>query len=149
MNKGLKKQNEPQREGMSQDQKVKRTIEAFLRLGRVWNVGRQGIIVSFNGVRVGKWRWDTNRMIINALDNDSGVKFRKVLQDIQRDGVLKSEVQPRREGVGTEIIFNTSEISKLAPGELDPIMKSRGYFIIDSDLPVFREGEEGENVPTV
>jgi hypothetical protein len=147
MPKTLKKQRESQREGMTFDQKSKRTIEAFLRLGRVWNRGRQGIITSFNGVRVGKWRWDTNRMIINALDNSAGNKFRKILRQIQSEGVMKTEVQPRKEGTGTIINMRTTELSKLSPGELDPIMKSHGYFVIDSNLPVLREGEEGATIP--
>lgn len=139
----LKKQNDSQREGLSLDEKMKRTIESFLRLGRVWNVGRQGIITSFNGVRVGTWKWDTNRMLVSPLENDSGKKFREVLRQIKLNGVLKSEVQPRKEGPGTEIIYRTIELSKLDPGELDPIMKTNGYFIIDNDLPVLAEGKEG------
>ena len=129
------------------DLERQRILGAFLKLGEIYNVGRQGIIVSFNGIRVGNWKWDTNRMLVSAINGDVGNKFRKTLREIIKEGVMTSEVRTSTDdALETQIFYKLTEISKLAPGELDGIMRDSGYFVIDSNLPVLANGEEGSDI---
>lgn len=131
-----------------EDREIKEVIGSFLKIGDVYNIGRQGIISSFNGTRVGTWKWDTNRMVVSALNGDTGSKFRKILQDIIAEGVMAPEVRETRDEdiLKTQIFYKLTEVSKLSPGELDSVMREKGYFVIDSNLPILSEGDEGDEV---
>jgi hypothetical protein len=134
------------------DPKIRETIENLIKLSKIWNVGRQGIIINFNGARVGNWKWDTNRMIINTADNPGGKKFKDLVNRLNKEGVMTSFIKSREgkdgipgisTGISTQISYRLTRFSKLSPGELDRTMRANGYFVIDNDLPFISEGEEG------
>lgn len=135
---------------MTKDERAAKMIETFLRIGKAWNVGRQGIITSFNGVRVGSWKWDTNRMVIQSVDNSSGKEFKAVLKTLQEDQVMVTAVptgKKKKDEPNPDILYRTIPLSKVSPGELDIIMRENGYFIIDANIPVTAEGVEGAALP--
>lgn len=109
-------------------------LENIKKLTDIWSVSRQGIITTFNGARVGTWKYDTNRLLLNYLPSEGGKEFRKLIRDFSRNGIMVNRVTARK-GSSTQIIFEQIPFSRLSPGELDPLLKEQGYFMIDLNLP--------------
>lgn len=119
----------------------KQVLEAFARIGTVWGQARKGIIVSFNGVRVGTWVWQKSRMLVKSETKD----FKTLIQDMQKNGIL---VQEPAEALGTpedELLPGpaTSLVSipfgSAAPGVLDHALKLEGYYLLDLAIPLVKE----------
>lgn len=123
-------------------QKEKQLLEAFVRIGQVWGQARRGIIVSFNGARVGTWSWAQNRMMIKPEDET----FRKVIRKLNRQGIITSTLAPKIETeeidnsdisfFGPAVAFQTEPLSSAAPGTLDHALKLEGFYLIDLNLPI-------------
>jgi hypothetical protein len=128
-------------------EKQKQLLESFVRIGQVWGAARRGVIVSFNGARVGTWFWQNDRMMIKPEDEE----FRKVIRKLNKQGITVASPAPRI-GVeeldnsdisfwGTTMAFETEPLSSAAPGTLDHALKLEGFFLIDLNLSIQREQE--------
>lgn len=110
-------------------------VGAFSRLSQVWDIRRRGIIISFTGDRVASWNWNKNRMVVNPEEP----KFRKVLRDLNKDGIFKripAKKLPESEDVVNTTALITIPVSQTSPGELDHALKVEGYYLIDLELPL-------------
>jgi hypothetical protein len=89
-------------------------------------------------------------MVLGSVSGETGAKFRSLVRKLTSEGVMTTETRAKKDGddqFGPQIFYTLTELSKLSPGELDPIMKENGYFLIDSNLPILDEGEEGDEIP--
>ena len=126
-------------QGLSEREIVERTLEAVVALSQIWNVGRQGLIVTLTGARVGTWKWDTNRMLLSAERGAAGKDFAKLLSRLQKEGVFVSGLAPAAEPKdgaieSVSVVYQQIELSRASPGELDAALKGLGYYLLDLDL---------------
>lgn len=127
--------------------KEKALLEAFVRIGNVWGLTRQGIIVAFNGARVGTWTWTQNKMMLKAEDDSFG----KIIRKLTKEGISIAVPAPKIEAeelddsdvafFGATIAFDTTPLASAAPGLLDHALKLEGYFLIDLNVALGK-GEE-------
>ncbi len=110
---------------------------AFSKIAKIMNITRKGIIVNLLGQRVGQWQWTKSRMMITP---DRDENFIKELDTLKADGVSVSTfLQPTEdaevldentETAGRYIIVRVP-LTKIAPGQLDQYLKTKGYYLID------------------
>src|SRR3970040_1118725 len=125
----------------------KQLLEAFTRIGNAWGITRQGIIVSFNGARVGTWTWTQNKMMLKPEEAD----FKHTVRKLTRDGISITVPAPKieREGLDdSDIVFaghtvavDTTPLASAAPGLLDHALKLEGFYLIDLNVPIQKEEE--------
>lgn len=115
-----------------EEETQKAVFDAFRRIGEVWGQARKGIIVAFNGTRVGTWVWNSGRMLIKSEDKD----FKVLIDNLQKLGVMvrepvKNLVQSDSKLGNISSTLVTVPLGSIAPGTLDHVLKLEGYFVID------------------
>lgn len=133
----------------TRESKEKELLEAFARIGNVWGLTRQGIIVSFNGARVGTWTWTQSKMMIKPENDD----FKSVVKKLNKEGISVAVPAPRIDVgeaelkdsdvafYGPTIAFDTEPLANAAPGLLDHALKLEGFYLIDLNLPIGKDAE--------
>lgn len=116
----------------NKEETQKAVFAAFKRIGEIWGQSRRGIVVSFNGARVGTWVWNPGRMLIKTEDKD----FKVLIDNLQKQGIMVREpikkAVRKDSGLGsTESTLVTVPLGSVAPGTLDHALKMKGYFVID------------------
>lgn len=137
-------------EDMSDTEKFVAVTNALQVIGKIWQPGRTGLILSLNGVRVGIWKWTKSRMLVVA-DKGADKRFNKLLTKYKNEGIPVvsfvtkiDEENPVLEDDAKFVSNQATSISmtpltNLTPGDLDTVLKAQGYFMLDYNLPVSAE----------
>lgn len=109
----------------------KQVVDAFQRIGDVWGQARKGIIVAFNGQRVGTWVWNPGRLMIKAEDKN----FKTLITDLQKSGLqVRQPVKvlgvAKDQGIESSVL-STIPLGSASPGTFDHALKLHGYYVID------------------